>query len=372
MTDFRLFGVLLIIALSSVTPTTADSNAVALSDWIPGILTPYGGDEPTVPSYGVTIGSCGYDDIMQDSWPYWSVAALATSNSFHLAGPDLGCGQCFQIQCINNGPTFVGKCHDNWENNSITVMITDECPECAPDQIDVQALSFDKIAPLINGRIQTQYRRVTCTPPDAAWVRIDGNNGPGLWLRLWIVNVAGSGGVTAVSIRGPDQVEYPMTNTFGAAWEIGSAPQFPADLIVSTDDSQQLIFFGAVTVGQTGYVQTASQFISTPTAWPTAPAFNNDVAVASYSTAVTVTSGTLISNATAATESYCPPTCDTCLDINFALHNYTCAQQKAFGKCNDNFLTQPLHPLDATAEGVNITAGYCARTCGRCSCTAEA
>ena len=208
---------------------------------------------------------------MRDTWPYWSVAALATSNSFHLAGPDLGCGQCFQIQCINDGPTFTGKCHDDWQSNSITVMITDECPECAPDQIDVQALSFDKIAPLINGRIQTQYRRVTCTPPDATWVRIDGNNGPGLWLRLWIVNVAGSGGVTSVSIRGPDQVQYPMTNTFGAAWEIGSAPQFPADLVVSTDDSQQIILLGAVTEGQTGYVQTAIQFISTPTAWPTAP-----------------------------------------------------------------------------------------------------
>ena len=140
-----------------------------------------------------------------------------------------------------------------------------------PDQIDAQALTFNKIAPLINGRIQMQYRRVTCTPPDAAWIRIDGNNGPGLWVRLWIVNVAGSGGITAVNMRGPDLVQYPMTNTFGAAWEIGSASKFPADLIVSTDDGQQIILFGAVTVGQTGYTQTAVQFISTPTAWPNAP-----------------------------------------------------------------------------------------------------
>ena len=55
MMSYQLFGVLLSVVLSFVTPTTADSNSVALSDWIPGILTPYGGDEPTVPSYGVTI-----------------------------------------------------------------------------------------------------------------------------------------------------------------------------------------------------------------------------------------------------------------------------------------------------------------------------
>ena len=43
-----------------------------------------------------------------------------------------------------------------------------------------------QLAPLPNGRILMQYRRVTCTPPDPITVRIDGNNGPGLWVRLWI------------------------------------------------------------------------------------------------------------------------------------------------------------------------------------------
>ena len=48
------------------------------------------------------------------------------------------------------------------------------------------ALMGMQIAPLPNGRIQMQYRRVTCTAPDPITVRVDGNNGPGLWLRLWI------------------------------------------------------------------------------------------------------------------------------------------------------------------------------------------
>lgn len=37
---------------------------------------------------------------------------------------------------------------------------------------------------MLNGRIDIKYRRVECTPPVPIKVQIDGNSGPGGWLRL--------------------------------------------------------------------------------------------------------------------------------------------------------------------------------------------
>ena len=51
-------------------------------------------------------GSCGYGLLSQTVYPFWSVGALSTSNSFSLAGPSTGCGQCFEVQCVNSGGQF--------------------------------------------------------------------------------------------------------------------------------------------------------------------------------------------------------------------------------------------------------------------------
>ncbi len=51
-------------------------------------------------------GSCGYGDLSKTAYPFWSVAALSTQNQFYLAGPANGCGECFEIQCLNSGGQF--------------------------------------------------------------------------------------------------------------------------------------------------------------------------------------------------------------------------------------------------------------------------
>ena len=51
-------------------------------------------------------GSCGYGDLQKEAYPFWSVAALSTSNRFYKAGPGNGCGECFEIQCQNSGGQF--------------------------------------------------------------------------------------------------------------------------------------------------------------------------------------------------------------------------------------------------------------------------
>ena len=46
-----------------------------------------------------------------------------------------------------------------------------------------------QIAPMEVGRINIQYRRVECTPPEPLLVSINHNYGPGAWLRI-VVSVS--------------------------------------------------------------------------------------------------------------------------------------------------------------------------------------
>lgn len=131
-------------------------------------------------------GSCGYGDLSKTAYPFWSVAALATQNQFYLAGPANGCGECFEIQCLNSGGQYAvssalhhrpvwypgrltagnkasfehgllacmfvmvlclqGRCNSDPSQQSTTVMISDECPECEANQFDMQALTFNKVS----------------------------------------------------------------------------------------------------------------------------------------------------------------------------------------------------------------------------------
>ncbi|KAL0054873.1 hypothetical protein WJX82_003597 [Trebouxia sp. C0006] len=146
--------------------------------------------DPGSPSYGTSDGSCGYGDLSKTAYPFWSVAALSTQNQFYLAGPADGCGECFEIQCLNSGGQFA-------------------------------ALTFNKIAPMLNGRIDIQYRRVECTPP----VPVKTNGG--------------SGGVKTVQVKGPNSGWEGLSNTFGAEWEIPNQPSLPIDLHVISDSGQE-------------------------------------------------------------------------------------------------------------------------------------
>jgi len=71
-------------------------------------------------------------------------------------------------------------------------MVADYCPECAAttdgegDHFDLNALSFNELAPMLIGRIDVDYRLVSCTPPTGLRVKVDGTGGVGLWLRLII------------------------------------------------------------------------------------------------------------------------------------------------------------------------------------------
>ena len=44
-----------------------------------------------MPATPAVQGSCGYGLLDMNTWPYWSVAALSTSNHWFLSGPVQGC-----------------------------------------------------------------------------------------------------------------------------------------------------------------------------------------------------------------------------------------------------------------------------------------
>lgn len=92
-------------------------------------------------------GACGYGSIPKDVYPYFSVAALSPSNHYYQSDPLKGCGQCFQIQCEDgrNGKGSVCKTDSQGEPLSILVMISDVCPECEANHLDVQSLAFGKV-----------------------------------------------------------------------------------------------------------------------------------------------------------------------------------------------------------------------------------
>ena len=71
------------------------------------------------------------------------------------------CRECFEIKCMDTAP-FTGRCITGDSAVSVIVQITDACPECAADHIDIQALTFNKLAPMNTGRINihVQVRKV--------------------------------------------------------------------------------------------------------------------------------------------------------------------------------------------------------------------
>ncbi|KXZ46906.1 hypothetical protein GPECTOR_39g400 [Gonium pectorale] len=58
--------------------------------------------------------------------------------------------------------------------SSITVVVTDECPDCAANQLNLHAFAFEQIARLERGSAVIQYRQVECSSADNITVYVDG------------------------------------------------------------------------------------------------------------------------------------------------------------------------------------------------------
>jgi len=123
---------LLGLAACSSTPSAEEvaENLIALGQFQAGIATFYD---------ATGAGHCGFDKSPQDM----DVAAM---NAPQFAGTAV-CGSCAEIQ----GP-----------KGTVVVRVVDSCPECNAGHLDLSREAFGKIADMIDGRVKTQWRLVSC------------------------------------------------------------------------------------------------------------------------------------------------------------------------------------------------------------------
>eukprot|EP00884_Botryococcus_braunii_P005988 jgi/Botrbrau1/15390/Bobra.43_2s0018.1 len=205
---------------------TNTNGQTALGDWRTGIATHYGGAQDGMDPYSPSFG------------------------------------------------TSVGRCNSDPSQRSVTVMITDACPECGEDHMDIQALTFNKVrivhlllywllkmAPMAIGRIAMRYRQVECAAPGELKIEVDKNYGSGKWLRLMVEEVAGVGSIKQVQIKGQNSDWQGMNNYWGAAWELGTTPHPPLDIRVVDSTGREVTAFGAIKAdGQIGTLPLGVQF----------------------------------------------------------------------------------------------------------------
>jgi expansin (peptidoglycan-binding protein) len=127
-----LIAVSCTLAACSSTPSAEElaADIVALGEYQAGIATFYD---------ATGAGHCGFDKSPQDM----NVAAM---NAPQFAGTAV-CGSCAEIQ----GP-----------KGTVVVRIVDSCPECGSGHLDLSREAFGQIAEYVDGRVQTQWRLVSC------------------------------------------------------------------------------------------------------------------------------------------------------------------------------------------------------------------
>ncbi len=115
---------------SSSTSGGVNGDTRALGEFQNGIATWYN---------ATGAGNCGYDPSPNDM----DVAAMDMPQFANSAM----CGACAEV----DGP-----------QGTVTVRITDSCPECPAGHLDLSKEAFAKISPVDAGRVQTQWRLVSC------------------------------------------------------------------------------------------------------------------------------------------------------------------------------------------------------------------
>ncbi|PRW45398.1 barwin-like endoglucanase [Chlorella sorokiniana] len=379
-----LAAALLAAWLAFVTPAAA---VKAISSWQDGLITHFGGAQdgmdPSSQSFGTKDGACGFGVIPKDKYPYFSTAALSPSNQFFTSDELHGCGQCFQIQCADDRSGVcktdsAGVCKTDSAGKplSIAVMISDKCPECEADHIDVQSLAFAKMADPGIGRIKVQYRRIQCLPPDDMKVSVMDFRSAGGWLRLVITTTGGRAAVKSVAVKGSNSDWQTLTNSWGATWEMPSAPQPPLSFKIVGDDGEEVVAddvikqSGGISNGANGPRTTFSagvQFSISDPAFGKVTAFDgqsdpmlitsdtpgaDDSGNGSSGNGTASSGGSGSSNSTSSGSSGQQQ--GECKDVP-APGSYSCQQQKDWGKCYEGWFEQ-----------------YCRQTCGRCGPNASA
>ena len=120
----------------------AASATVAAAAATPGVATQFGGPEdkqdPTKPSLGLLNGACGYGEMNRTQFPHFRGAGLSPKSPLLKNSPmKLGCGMCLKVACDPSRELPFSPCKAG--ALPVVVSVVDECPTCAPDQVNIHA-----------------------------------------------------------------------------------------------------------------------------------------------------------------------------------------------------------------------------------------
>ncbi|XP_048622848.1 expansin-A7-like [Brassica napus] len=150
-------------------------------------------------------GACGYGNLFNSGYGL-DTAALSTT----LFKDGYGCGQCFQIMCVQSQYCYYG-------NPSTVVTATNLCPPnwyqdsnnggwCKP--FDMAKPAFMKLANWKAGIIPVAYRSF---------------QGNAYWLLIFVMNVGGAGDIKSMDVKGSRTNWICMIHNWGGSYQAFSS-----------------------------------------------------------------------------------------------------------------------------------------------------